>query len=298
MGTAGIRDLITMIAPTWLRSGVVPNSPGNGFRYLYTSGAGVDLAIEKMDEAMLARMPTRGTVTALPYLGRDRVIVRGFQETDATYAERLRRAFDSWARAGSDRGLLSNLLAYVSPATPMGRAVTSDEPSSDFAVWRTYVPGASGQNLNGPPSTLTIGPSNWNWDSAGGPNVRGWWRTWPIIFAVAPDDWCHPGPKWGAGLGWKWGDHSRAWGFDRPYGVYQTMRTILAQWKRAGSIVPWLIVSFDATMFDPSKPADNVKNPDGTWGYWHKNIVDPVTGITTAVAARNASARYIDGAMT
>lgn len=277
----GIRDLVKVISPRFLGG---DNPVGNfhaGERFMYSMvGLPSDMNVNKAQEGMYARLPLRADPTALPYLGRDRAIVRGVNESDATYAIRLTQAIDAWRHAGSDRGIMSQVIPYVG-MSPMARIVSSSIP---YTTWTTYVADA---DVTQAPSPLRVS-LNWDWDSAIYSGAFfGWWRAWLILFAVSPHDFAHPAATWGSGK--KWGDSTFSWGLDIPATEVESMRAIVKQWKRAGSWFEWILISFDDTIFRPSQPADGIHNPDGTWGRWSKEVAG------VRVPARSASARYIDG---
>ena len=77
----------------------------------------------------------------------------------------------------------------------------------------------------------------------------------------------------------------RAWGVDALASVGHGLQTIARQFKPANVWVRSIVVSFDATLFDPAQGVGGV-NPDGTWGQWSK-----VSG-GAYVATRAAAAVY------
>src|SRR4029078_2535863 len=72
-----------------------------GRRFKYVAGTMLDAVTDALRAGVKARFPGVGTPEALPYIGNDRQIIRGFAESDASYAKRLSQAFDSWKHAGS-----------------------------------------------------------------------------------------------------------------------------------------------------------------------------------------------------
>lgn len=285
----GVRDMLSTVpgtvqspggvAPPWLSTtSAADNSVGG--RLMYVIGLGVDVLIEKAQEASAAHMPGTGTDTALPELSLDRLISQGPSETAAAFALRLAGWLDAWWIAGSPRSAMQQLRGYFSPFAPLVRTV--DRTSN----WFSFT--ASEDPATGSPS-MRHGAANWIWDTipslAQPDHDYGWWNIWVIIQSVSPQAWCSKAPAWGSGT--KWGKaNNMSWGFAQPSGLFQGIRERL--WKPAHAWCRWIIVSFDATLFDPAQASGGV-NPDGTWGDWGK----VVSG--TFVASRNASARYIDG---
>ncbi len=172
-------DIISdRVAPPWLQNPV-------GGAYLETMGMGLDQLVYRSAQAQVLRMPGVGDPSGLYYIGLDRLIPKGPNESTASYANRLQAAFDVWQRAGSDWAVLQLALAYLLPSTPAGLIV------SDTSVWSDY--GANATPATKPPTHLRYqGPSpsrrfNWNWDAeAFDPHPSGakaWWRFWLVLFA-------------------------------------------------------------------------------------------------------------------
>ena len=88
-----IRQLVKDNSPPWLRNKW-------GERFLYSIAIQFDALADALRDGIKMHFPGQN-VSALPYLGADRVIERGFAESDENYAARLSRAFDDWAIAGS-----------------------------------------------------------------------------------------------------------------------------------------------------------------------------------------------------
>jgi len=135
-------------------------------------------------------------------------------------------------------------------------------------------------------------PSNghWLWDNEGDPHPVGltaWWRWWLVCFAVGGNAFTTAGDNWGAGV--LWGNTTESWGLACTTTYISGLRAIVEQWKPGHSWCRWIIISFDATLFDPSQTADDVHNPNNDFGHWGK-----ISG-NSYVPARFANARYCDG---
>jgi hypothetical protein len=63
---------------------------------------------------------------------------------------------------------------------------------------------------------------------------------------------------------------SQAWGLTVTSLVGQSLATVARQFRCAATWIRGIIVSFSTTLFDPAQTADDVHNPDGSWGYWSK----------------------------
>lgn len=166
---------------------------------------------------------------------------------------------------------------------------TAYPPTLMSSTWDTY---AAGQNPSTPPAhVLNLAASavgaNWDWDSLSQvAGSWGWWGSWLIIFAVAPNTVFTAAPTWGSGVRWGSG---RAWGVNQSATVGRSILGIVGQWKGAHTWLRWLVVSFDASLFDPSQPAGGGVNPDGLFGRWSK----VVNG--RRVRSRFSDARYGKG---
>jgi hypothetical protein len=77
------RRVFKALGPGWLTS-------GDGEKVLYSVGVMLDATLERARQALVARFPEYAeTEDALGYLGRDRLIIRGRNESAARYAKRL-----------------------------------------------------------------------------------------------------------------------------------------------------------------------------------------------------------------
>jgi hypothetical protein len=263
-----IRENLQSISSRWLQNEV-------GVRVVYVIGLACDRLVEKMFQAQIAHMAGLGTPTALPALGAARMMPRGVTETDDEYAKRLRFSWDAWGYAGSNRGVLSQVLGAVLDYRPDALAV-SQTPDGSSAVWDEYL---SGDDFTNVAPSHFVG-FDWNWDS----EVHPWWRVFVVLYSVAPNNpWSAPA-KWGSGG--KWGD-GRAWGCNESNALGTAINAAMKNWRGAHAWLEWWIVSFDANLFRPSN------RPDGTWGKWGKVAI--VNGSRTYVSSRNASASYANG---
>ena len=103
--------------------------------------------------------------------------------------------------------------------------------------------------------------------------------------------WAAPGPVWGA-PGARWGatlDPNLSMGLSIPPSEVASLRAIASTWKGQHAWVRWIMISFDATMYDPSKGLGDATLPDGTWGTWER------TASRVSRPSRNANTRFCDG---
>lgn len=233
-------------------------------------------ALERMRDAsmdrallgLLARFPqqdpngTPGPDDALAALGRDRDITRGFSETSAGYALRIRNALPTLHYKGNPWALLDQLRAVIAGGSS---GKTFDAHSN---IWNVSSSGFR---------TVELDTGTWNWD--GIPYTGAWSKFWVVI---------NPGTTWAAAPVWgtaglKWGEYSGTWGSTATVGEVGSIRHIVASWKPRGTRCVAIIINLSGTSF--GSPPD----PDGTWGKWSKTV----DGVR--VAARTNNARYWDG---
>lgn len=231
---------------------------------------------------------------AIPWAGKDRGIVQGYQESAVAYVTRLVQWLDRAPYYGRPAGVMLEALGWVMPAgltlasmlaTPQGSwqlpeiAVVNSPLSAIHGRWWQYNQGTNPM----PPGTSTVIPAtltkafNWDWDGQ-----ALWARSWLIIYATGVPWASNTVRKWGSG--WKWGDGG-AWGFDQPASTFSGLAPIVAARKAAHCWYVNIIVSFDDTLFGPGNT-----NPDGTWGDGYK-VVN-----RQSVDSRSANARYLSGA--
>jgi hypothetical protein len=261
--TGFFRQAALALSPPWL------NGPW-GARLMYMFGIQLDGLAEYLRLGVRQRFPTVARSEALRYIGTDRKIIRGFRETDAGYAERLRKAFPTWKFAGNAQTVLRQLSAYFAPNPPVIRYVVNgrpDGPGSEFADWWTI-------DAAGDITHYRASPNNWNWDDQWGKI-----RFWIIIYRIegfTPWYW-GDGHYWGGGQSWGFEEN-----FTDNFGV--DARNVIGQWKAAGSHA-WapagIIVTGNTALFDPT--GSGAGYPDGTWGTYANRAGIPSTFYLTGI---------------
>ncbi|WP_437606246.1 hypothetical protein WMF20_35340 [Sorangium sp. So ce834] len=263
------RESLRRFVPPWLS-----DRPGRtvAFRYLYGIAAVLDAGAEVLVQGIQARMPGLGTPTALEYIGRDRLIVRGPQQTDEAYAAELRRWLEYWRGAGNAYTLALALQTFLYPGAPRVRIVNR------AGLWWTLDP-------SGELSWHQASPSNWDWDSITHPeNAGNWSDFWVIVYPPHFDD----AGDWGTSDGQTWGA-GEAFGLDVETGAIETIKRLVQQWKGAHSNCVCLIVAYDEDSFDPEAAPGAPGMPDGLWGFWSKD-----NGSGGRVKSRRDDARYVE----
>lgn len=247
--TSVFRGSVQEISPPWLQG-------DQGYRFTYsTIGIPLDAQAEYARLGTLQRFPGKAQSAALPFIGADRKIIRGFRESDDAYVPRLRRAFQTWKFAGNAPTLLTELAAYFSPTPPVMRYVVNgvDHNGVAFADWWTLISGTL--------SHYRKTPSNWNWDGQ-----TGQIRFWIIIYrneGFTPWFWDD---------GHFWDQPGLSWDFEENFteNFAYDAHNLVAQWKAAGShagpfpsLDGGIIVTGDMSLFDPT--GSGAGYPNGTW---------------------------------
>jgi hypothetical protein len=254
--TARFRFLHRKTLPSWL-------STGEGDLHGYAVRIMLDCAAQRMKEAAYARFPEYAPADALPYQARDRKIPRGIDEQADVYATRLLTWLDDHKRRGNPFKLCAMLAAYCNAAV---RVRTVDQRGNWFSRDRDGT------------ESLVLDTGNWDWATAY--TDAAWGRFWVIIYPTSE------GQPWTVGP--RWGDAGAVYGTDRTWGTSATpgqvaaVRSIVREWKPAGTRCENIVIAFDDASFDPTAP-----EPDGSWLSWSKG--DPV------VKNRLATARYWKG---
>lgn len=277
---------VAALSPPWLLK-------DNNEKYMRNLGNAIDTIVDKVKQGVEARLPGVGTVTALPYIGLDRMMPRAPTEADNEYITRLREAYDTWQRAGSRPTVLRQVNTYL--GTRVARFINQvplvltvgNSQDDDIASWDWYYGyDAITDPLNfvKEPQRALINPTNWNWDG-----TYPWWRTWLVICA-APGSTIGPEATWGSGT---WNQSGGSWGLNIGPEFADGLTATVRLWKSANTFYPWIIIHFNPGLgagapYSPNS-GQGSGNPDGTWGRWGKLVG------TTYVAARPNDSRFLDG---
>lgn len=169
------RDALTGpdLCPPWLCG-----NDSNAQKYMYCIGLGLDGLLEKMNEAMTAKLPGQADPSCIPLQAADRVFVQGPAESNASFIVRLQGAFQAWARAGSRPSALGQLQGYLTGLQP---GVPDAYPeclivggNTDVSTWSTIF---RSMTQGAPPARAIVTPPNWNWDNKDQPA-----RAWLVLF--------------------------------------------------------------------------------------------------------------------
>ena len=255
-------EAFQQLVPSWL-------SAGDGGKVLASLALIKDDFAARAKLALLARFPSYAPDDdALASIGRDRKIVRGINEPAPAYAARLVRAVDDHKRRGNPFALLHQLQAYLQAPCVVR---TVDRRGNWFSL-----------DANGVESS-SINAANWNWDTT--PASPDWARFWVVIYpANAANPWSPQGywgdySLWGAGV---YGTPGATIGTTATLDQVASVRSIVRDWKPAGTTCEWIIIAFDPTTFTPAGSTD----PASGWRDWSSGAGAPV---------RLPSARYWKG---
>ena len=256
------RDSILRAAPPWLQRAWAS-------RLLYAMGIQFDALIDATVLALKLRFPQYALSDAIPQIGRERGIRRGFDEGATGYAARLVRWVDDRRIKGSPFALMSQLIGYLTGYTTNVRIVNAG------GAW-------FGVNSNGVKWSYL---GSWDWDG----QTDLWSRYWVII--DVPYD-SNLAPLWTIDTTWGdgtyWGDDPNlGWGLNITLDQVASLQQIVKEWNAPHERAVNIIINFYPVAF---WPVSAVGVPDGDWGNWYK-----LDGSDNAVLSRLNSARYLDG---
>ena len=272
--TTTFRDMAQAISPSWLQGYV-------GSRFMYSMAICFDAIADGAAYAVRARFPDLAPADGFQYLASDRQIEQGFQEPLSYYATRLTQWLDRWAHAGSPWGVLMAVRGYVSPDTCYVATVNNN------SVYDYYLAGQPCDPGHVPTHIQVAG--RWVWDSLSSPYLyaKAWWRMW-VVITPSSTTWQQTekysdGSHFGSG---------QCWGFNGTNAQVVGLQRLIGKWKASNTWVPWIIVSFDSTAFQPSGVG---ATPSGYYGTWSKVISNPSSGRPLYAPSRDANVAYFDG---
>lgn len=261
------RQVVKWLGPGWLTKDQIANANGElqecDSRALWTLATLFDALVSRVKYGILARSPSPDMPPdAAVVLAQDWRVLRGFGESDADLIARLQRTPQHWQTWGLAWPMLEQLRGFIGDGLDVVSIVTG---RADY------------KTIYGDGERRIDRATAWDWDGEMGPQ---WARFWIVIFS----QFGPYGPEGTFGDGSLFGDGG-AIGLDCSPAEVQQLRLLVAQWKHAGSANNCIIVTFDDLAFLPA----SASLPNGTWGNYSKLV----GGVY--VAARNASARYIQG---
>jgi hypothetical protein len=273
------------VAPPWLLGTI-------GTLKLRLTGATVDqLTGEpavggKSGYAAEVGNPVKCDASALPVIGKDRLLPQGGFESTSSYRQRLKLAFDTWQKfSGNDWGILIQTLIQITGLN--GATAPRVRCISNSGAWNWFEAGA---DTTQPPwhwkSTSSSTAGGWLWDTSApyGPdcdqqesamhNANPWWRFWLVLESVGSAAFATQWVTLGTGGQPTLGNlTSGSLGFNNVApSFWATLRTVLDPFRSAHSSLRWILVTFSSTLVNPANTPDDVHNPDGTWGHGYKIV--------------------------
>jgi hypothetical protein len=270
--TASFRALRRFMGPSWLVADDEESTLVG-----YSLDLLKDAFVQRLWLGHLARFPETAVDDALVALGRDRRVIRGINESTASYVARLLTWLDDRKKAGNPFALMKALAGYCGPL-PKFRTVDAN------GNWYT-------REANGTES-FSLARGNWNWDDKPtvdpfGAGKERWSRFWVIIYPNGL--WSEYPYNWGNAAGPDWTEGTQSWGSTATKEQVETIRFIVSDWKPANARCVNIIVAFDNASFPPTAGVNDAGMPAGLWERWSKNV----GGVQ--VPARLSTARYWDG---
>lgn len=248
-----LRDILGTILPKWMQDRDRGTGTGlyKAWAVAYMLAGYGDELVDRVIQGIVAGRPGVGTSTAIPYLDRNRGVLRGEIETNEEHAQRLidwlstaRGDLPDGGGMGSQLGLAREIRGYLGNA-PMVRVVNR------HGFWTTIKADGTIERVRG---------VTFDWDSISNPERAGYWRDqWIILYQPqwAVDGTWGDGETWGGTLGF---------GMNNDAVAYDAIASLCRTWKAARTYIRSIIWSYDDTLFDPAVPASL---PDGTWGQAH-----------------------------
>lgn len=150
----------------------LPNKPSYGWRYSWMIAALCDAACARVSRAVSATMPSYAASQDLEELGASLGIVRGLDEPESSYRDRLKQ----WLETNQQRGTAWGLASYVQDLLrhlPSGPHKVSIQGRNG---WRHILHADGTREWKQVPSFF------WDWDSLSNPERAGnWWEFWIIV---------------------------------------------------------------------------------------------------------------------
>ena len=155
--------------------------PATNFgKVVFTTRLAADAVVEKLEQAIRARMPGIGDPSAIPLLCNDRVITPGPGQTNDQVVGMLSNAWKLWKQAGLRRSVLQAVwwalydpTIVYSSKVPICAIVGGDGTSS---TWDTLYSDSDPSS----PTHASVSPPNFNWDG-----LQFGRRCWLILYANA-----------------------------------------------------------------------------------------------------------------
>lgn len=273
-----LRHALKSIVPKWLAD----RSQGLnvGFAVLFVIALMADILIEVLVQGARAAFPGIGTPTALTYIGRSRGIVRGFGESDVSYAEILRQWLDLWPDAGMPE-LIARLIQRYMGGNLRVRYVERRHSTSS----------ARFTTINPDGTVSVVDDTTWNWDETQFPERADFWSDFWIIVYVTDGRWPIYDDFFGTDWIAAWGDpNNGGTGHNVPRSVVSDVNGIISFWKGAHSYCRSVVFTNDESIFVPGSLG--VTFPNGYWANWSRISNEDVQVPARAITSGPGYIRY------
>lgn len=244
------RTLWKWLVPGWLggSTSASPDDPSNrdeGELVQYTLGLVHDAAAERARQVAFLGLPTYCVSDALELHGRDRAILRGLFEPEASYRARL----VAWRHPRGHK-VRGNALALLDQVTAAIRGTS----------YQTIDARGTRYTLNADP--VVDRGVTWNWDGAENASIgTQWGRYWIVVKSSAlPEVWADSTST----ETWDDASTTESWASSSiDSGEIAAVRTLVSNgrlgWTPAGRRPVYLVIYFSGQAYPI---------PDGTWDSW------------------------------
>jgi hypothetical protein len=207
-------------------------------RLAYVIGFCADVIADSAKHALELRYPVLGS-SALTDIGRERGLMRGQGEPEASYVSRLRAWRQTQRRKGTPDVLLEQLYAQFSWL-------------HDDASFRIKIVPNTGMHVHtiDHTGTITYSTTSWNWDGVVQP-----WRWWLVLYVPALSNPVLGSGVWGSGF---------VWGGMNAYmttSFLQRVQSLCQDWSSAHAM-------HVCTILVPSSAAFDSFTPNGSYNLW------------------------------
>lgn len=254
---SGLRNLVHKAGPGWLTKETIEvggEAVEVDNRVLWTTFLINDALGARQQMGTQAKWPNFAPADALAYIGRDRLIVRGPDESEAAYEARLIRYLSDHRVRGNPWALMEQIRGYCSPHAIKVRTV------DEHGNWRL---------IDSDGTRSVVKGDDWDWDSSA--LTDAWGRFWLIIEPASLSDPWAAGPDigdvdlWGGAIG----TPGFTIGSTATPNDVSSVRSIVKAWKRAGVKCLNIIICLRSGQFVPASSG----NPDGSpsWANYSTN---------------------------
>lgn len=254
-----VTDLLSSLTPPWLWGKW-------GKRWAYAIGSVLDPLVPQMGDALNCRLVLDAPADALPWIGWERNIDRGPDETDASYRARLQDAWETWKYAGTDWGV-ARVFVALGWSLPSLTA-TGSWPVGGYSSGHVWI----------------VKQLEWGLAPPG-------WETWWPSFWVCLDYWAHTTAT--RPILWSWFGRKGSGAGSLTSDVDNIQTTTTVQRTRHATLTPTAIAQGACAPLGDSRAVhfggmDGASSPVSTTWIWDRNRENLQLG----TPATSPTARY------